>query len=498
MTSNPTSRVSQGGLKIKNDLTVLNKVEKDSMTTRSATDGQPKSPDGQRGTPFPSLKLGECAELPHACDLIEVLKGSHAISPQKGRTKIQPRGPLECSKSHDLGLAEPSKTSRSREEIGSDLRVVQNKLDSLQSLEQELLAQRRELEGLKLRLQNELSPVAPLPKAPLKEVSGELKGELTLLADIRDTLRKMRLPRLEIEPFSGAPKDFIRFTSAFDTIVGRKVTDPSLRLAYLIQHCTGKARKAIEYCALLPDTICYETAIQNLTKYFGTPSLISEAVLKDLRYGPPVKMDLQHMESFMTELSSSHAVLSRISMEDALDKAENLVDVLKRLPERVKLKWLALVGRIGFQDLVDIIEEHLSLLSGDYAILLREPPDPPERCDESNVHCVTTVQASSSPKRHLCILCRIDHDLESCPSFIKMGKTRRRKVLSDHKRCFLCLKANHLARSCKSGRQCSQSGCGGRHHELVHLRNGFSRVDGTTRSETISAAAAKEPPDFGT
>lgn len=61
------------------------------------------------------------------------------------------------------------------------------------------------------------------------------------------------LPKPELFTFSGDPRYFFQFKRAFTTIIESKTYDDSLRLHFLIQFCTGKARAAIEHCAMFPD-----------------------------------------------------------------------------------------------------------------------------------------------------------------------------------------------------------------------------------------------------
>ena len=289
-----TSRVSRDGLQIGKDLTVLDKADKETKMTLCVLDGQKKSLDRQCGTPSPSLKLGKYSDLPHDftdCELIEVLKGSHAISPQKEASyNTIDRDPLECQKSNDLGYTEHTKTSRTSGEIGSDLRVIQAKLDRIESIERELRLERLELERLKDKLQNEIVTTSLIAEGRPKEP--DPPGNQAVIVALRDTLREMRLPRLEIEPFSGSPEEFVCFMNAFDTSVASKITDPNQKLAYLIHYCQGRARQAIKHCVLLPEASGYDTAVKILTDYFGKPYTIVQAVMKDLLQGPPVQMEL--------------------------------------------------------------------------------------------------------------------------------------------------------------------------------------------------------------
>ena len=516
-----TSRVSHSGLRNVDDLTVLNMVEKDSTTTRNATDGQPKSPDGQCGTPFPSPKLGEYAELHHACDLIEVLKGSHAISPQGDENfKLKPRGALGNQTSNDLGFTEQIKAMFLSVENSSDLRAIQAKLDQVYSMEQDLRSVRTDLEHLKAKLQRGNDTARPQNKNFPRETSVGSPGEVAVLSAFSGMLREMRLPKLEIQPFSGSSGDFLRFMTAFDANVASKVDDPRQRLSYLLHHCNGLAKEAIEHCALLPKGSCYDTAIEILTDFFGRPDMIVEAVLKDLLQGPPVPLELRALQRLLTEMRRCHAALSCISRVEDLNNHENSLKLFARLPKYIQRKWADSSGLDSskgsgptFEELMKLVRKQISVMSNKFGKLAfenmeapsnKEPPEAGFGPSHSHETCTSEtcetstrdIQVVNSHAQSPCILCEKNHGLESCPAFIEKKVVDRRRLLSNHKRCFLCLRANHVARSCKSEMSCTEKDCGGRHHHLVHCAEAFPKRGYPRGSEPNSTASSKEPPEW--
>ena len=74
----------------------------------------------------------------------------------------------------------------------------------------------------------------------------------------------------------------------FETFLEKDNPDDSRRLQLLIQHCTGKAREAIESCANLAD-VGYQVAKQTLREDFGKPHVIAEARVKKLLNLPCLK-----------------------------------------------------------------------------------------------------------------------------------------------------------------------------------------------------------------
>ena len=74
--------------------------------------------------------------------------------------------------------------------------------------------------------------------------------------------------------FDGSAKNFQAFISSFKCNIANKVQDPSLKLTYLIQHCSGDAKKLVKDCVLLPTETAYDTALSKLEKRSSHCSII--------------------------------------------------------------------------------------------------------------------------------------------------------------------------------------------------------------------------------
>ena len=71
-------------------------------------------------------------------------------------------------------------------------------------------------------------------------------------------------PKVEYLKFDGDPLRYVTFIHNFETYLEQDNPDDSRRLQLLIQHCTGKAREAIESCANLPVSDGYRVAKETL------------------------------------------------------------------------------------------------------------------------------------------------------------------------------------------------------------------------------------------
>ena len=85
------------------------------------------------------------------------------------------------------------------------------------------------------------------------------------------------LPKPEIPTFAGDATDYCKFIHCFESNVESKVTDSNLRLTYLIQYCSGEAKRTIEVCNL----IGVERDIRKLEKY-STTDMVGRMLLHNL------------------------------------------------------------------------------------------------------------------------------------------------------------------------------------------------------------------------
>ena len=85
------------------------------------------------------------------------------------------------------------------------------------------------------------------------------------------------------------PLKYVTFFHNFETYLEKDNPDDSRRLQFLIQHCTGKARDAIESCSNLPASEGYRVAKETLRENFGKPHILAGAHIKKLLNLPNLK-----------------------------------------------------------------------------------------------------------------------------------------------------------------------------------------------------------------
>ena len=79
-------------------------------------------------------------------------------------------------------------------------------------------------------------------------------------------LEKLDMPKRKFLYFDGDPSRYPRFIKNFELNGESTIEDDNVRLSYLIQYCTGKAKEAIKNCVILPGSEGYKAACDTLVK----------------------------------------------------------------------------------------------------------------------------------------------------------------------------------------------------------------------------------------
>ena len=239
----------------------------------------------------------------------------------------------------------------------------------------------------------------------------------------------------------------------------------------------GAAAEAVRGFSVVQEN--YQPVLKTLTERFGHPQVILEAHIRSLIHLPNLTSeDSGSMRKFYDKVIGH--VRSVDSMGDKF-AAETLAPVLvplvvDKLPKRVVEKW-----ELEVKDVQDNYLSTKALFTFlEQIIRAKESaqPSPPESKQRSKMEATkdgppkynsqrksSTFALCASTRDQRCCVCRQNHKIWSCVSFLSLSvKERYRKVLSKGL-CFLCLEAGHTAEKCQ-GSTCKY--CQSRHHSLIH------------------------------
>ena len=106
-----------------------------------------------------------------------------------------------------------------------------------------------------------------------------------------------------LRTFEGNPLDYYGFIKSFNATIREQVTEPASQLEYLIDMCTGKAREAIKHLSIVtPSSPGMNQAMETLHNRFGQKHIVVKAHLDSITDGPPVKLDKNSLNKFVTDL----------------------------------------------------------------------------------------------------------------------------------------------------------------------------------------------------
>ena len=178
------------------------------------------------------------------------------------------------------------------------------------------------------------------------------------------------LPKPELLTFDGNPLDYWRFINNFDANMSL-VSDVHARLKYLIQHCKGKAKEAIQDCVTLRPVDGYNEARQILHDIYGRPHVIARSYIDQLVRGSDIRpSDVQGLQKLGLLMQKSQRTLGQMGCVSDLDNSENLLKITRPLPNHIRAKWVERADSIieagyepNFADLTRFVQERARVVN---------------------------------------------------------------------------------------------------------------------------------------
>ena len=287
------------------------------------------------------------------------------------------------------------------------------------------------------------------------------------------------------------PLNYWLFINNFEVNIAKRVPDAETRLAYLIQHCTGKAREAIKNCAIIsgPDQ-GYRKAQEILFHRFGQKHIIAHAHITKIVEGPQIKnTDVTGLSDLAVEMQNCALTLVQMGYEADVNSSDNLVKVVKRLPVHLQSKWADRAGSLTlagteptFMDLAGFVEEKALLANTTYGQIVGSTPDkersskPPTKMRPSSSKGNTFVtQSEDGPQMNtapivICPLWSGQHRLWKCELMKAKSPEERKSFVQQARLCDNCLGSGHMAMDCRSKMKCQVNGCGWKHHTMLQVK----------------------------
>jgi hypothetical protein len=117
--------------------------------------------------------------------------------------------------------------------------------------------------------------------------------------------------------FDGKPLHYWRFMNNLETNIANETTNPRKHLAYLIQHCKGEAREAIENCSILDPERGYLKAQEILEQQFGRRHVVAQSHINQIVNGVQIKsLDGASLQKLAHQRQNCQLALSTMGWSD--------------------------------------------------------------------------------------------------------------------------------------------------------------------------------------
>ena len=325
------------------------------------------------------------------------------------------------------------------------------------------------------------------------------------------------LPRPEPEVFTGNPLRYPNWIKSFETLIERKMQNPSEHLYYLGKYTTGEAKEAISGVLALDNTSAYSKARQILTDRFGNPFIVADAYRRKINGWPKIPLNIgQGLRKFSDFLQHYNTAMNTIQFLNVLNNPDENQRMVKKLPSHVVLRWNRVVDEWLAED--DPEECDFVARSRRRAVKAGYPPFA-LFCEftrkEARIACnpVTSLQAlrtdetkekfegggtkypfrdknidaralatfssrrtpdadeectpsTGTSKQIVSPFCKDNHELDVCAKFLKIPLTERRTFAQANALCWGCLKWGHIYKECRGRKTCRT--CSRRHPTSLH------------------------------
>ena len=298
---------------------------------------------------------------------------------------------------------------------------------------------------------------------------------IQVLSHSDEILHALHLPRVEIPVFDGKTKDFQAFITIFDELIDQKITDPQVKLTRLLQYLQGPAREAVGQCVIVGGSVGYGQARQILQDRFGSPHLIVQSLLKDLREGKPAIRPAE-LRQLADDIQIACAILRKHNMFFEVNTQNSILSILRRCSQYVKQRWrkkaLSVRENTGLYPDFTQFSEFMVQIARDscdpiYGFLAHDSSNVKKSAKAS----CNQATSNEAVKSKACRLCQKGHPIWECFLFKGMTVSDRYQCLKANRLCFNCLKPFHISRDCTFQGRCKAQGCGRKHHTLLHNSN---------------------------
>lgn len=267
------------------------------------------------------------------------------------------------------------------------------------------------------------------------------------------TSSQCKLPKFELQSFSGDPLSWQGFWDQFSTAIHENCSLTDIdRFNYLKRYLKDQASDTISGLTLSSEN--YKEAIEILRSRFGNPQVLISAHVESLLKASRIKNkeDIKGLRKLYNDIESCIRNLKTLRL-DITGYGCVLIPILKaKLPDDLNI----IIAR-KFGDDIWTLEQLMKYFHGELRAQencgLSDQSASHGRRQQSSPYTASGLLTESDSVSKLCVFCdKGMHNSSKCRTVTNSAS--RWEIIKQKGLCFICLGAGHKARSCKTKYSC--------------------------------------------
>ena len=325
-----------------------------------------------------------------------------------------------------------------------------------------------ETEAISLKLTELMAKIEKILKIERNETSDVDRANTSFMSSSSDTRSRSKLPKLDLQKFNGDILKFPQFWDRFETAIDKNPDIPTVeKFNYLQYYLEGAAARNID--GLLTTEANYESAKETLKKRYGRPQMIITAHVEEIYKLKPCNNGDKtiHLRYVYDKISAHVRGIEGLGVELEYSGCMLVPIIMAKLPYDIRVQLARVTSREiwSLKELLETLRTEVEAREDGDAVKVNESRPGMTNVANPTRNTATALfsEAEEVSTRNSCIYCTGDHFSASCEAVTDVNK--RKDILRNLGRCFVCLRTGHMLKDCTIGRNCRI--CGKRHHQSI-------------------------------
>ena len=342
-----------------------------------------------------------------------------------------------------------------------------------------------EAEAISFELTELMAKIEKTLKIETNETRDVDRTNTSFISSNSDTRSRSKLPKLELQKFNGDILKFPQFWDRFETAIDKNPDIPTAeKFNYLQYYLEGAAARNID--GLLTTEANYESAKETLKKRYGRPQMIITAHVEEIYKLKPCNNGDKsiHLRYVYDKILAHVRGIKSLGVELEYSGCMLVPIIMAKLPFDVRVHLARVTAREiwSLGELLETLRTEVEAREdGDSAKVNEARPTTTNVINPArNTATALFSKAEEVNTTNSCVYCTGDHYSASCEAVTDVNK--RKDILRNHGRCFVCLRKGHIFRNCTK-RNCRI--CGKRHHQSIC----FGKISPRSRRRNAAIAS---------